>query len=83
MTMAPGEMSGFQGLLEQKQADLVRSLQIRDELAIERSADQKEAIGPKRLAAVPWAPRCIKCQGAADRDARESSAFAGQVLAEA
>jgi DnaK suppressor protein len=25
-------------------------------------------ISPKRLAAVPWAPRCILCQEAADRD---------------
>ena len=25
-------------------------------------------ISPKRLAAVPWAPRCIQCQEAADRD---------------
>jgi len=29
------------------------------------------AISPKRLAAVPWASRCIKCQEAADRDSRE------------
>jgi len=26
------------------------------------------AISPKRLAAVPWASRCIQCQDAADRD---------------
>lgn len=26
------------------------------------------AISPKRLSAVPWAPRCIQCQHAADRD---------------
>jgi DnaK suppressor protein len=25
-------------------------------------------ISPKRVAAVPWAPRCIECQEAADRD---------------
>ena len=25
-------------------------------------------ISPKRLAAVPWAPFCIECQEAADRD---------------
>jgi DnaK suppressor protein len=31
------------------------------------------AISPKRLAAVPWAPRCIHCQDAADRDGRESA----------
>ena len=29
------------------------------------------AISPKRLAAVPWTPRCIQCQDAADRDGRE------------
>jgi len=29
------------------------------------------AISPKRLAAVPWASRCIECQEAADRDGRE------------
>ncbi|HUD98182.1 MAG TPA: TraR/DksA family transcriptional regulator [Bryobacteraceae bacterium] len=28
-------------------------------------------ISPKRLAAVPWALRCIGCQEAADRDGRE------------
>jgi DnaK suppressor protein len=29
------------------------------------------AISPKRLAAVPWAQRCIQCQDAADRGGRE------------
>jgi DnaK suppressor protein len=28
----------------------------------------ESAISPKRLAAVPWAPRCIQCQEDADRD---------------
>ena len=28
-------------------------------------------ISPKRLAAVPWAPRCLHCQDAADRDGQE------------
>jgi DnaK suppressor protein len=28
------------------------------------------AISPKRLAAVPWAPRCIQCQDAFDRQGR-------------
>ena len=28
-------------------------------------------ISPKRLKAVPWALRCIRCQEAADRDGRE------------
>ena len=31
----------------------------------------ESAISPKRLAAVPWAPRCIQCQDAADREGRE------------
>jgi DnaK suppressor protein len=30
--------------------------------------DCESAINPKRLAAVPWAARCIRCQEAADRD---------------
>jgi RNA polymerase-binding transcription factor len=30
--------------------------------------DCEAAISQKRLAAVPWAPRCIQCQEAADRD---------------
>jgi DnaK suppressor protein len=29
------------------------------------------SISPKRLAAVPWAQRCIQCQAATDRDGRE------------
>jgi DnaK suppressor protein len=33
----------------------------------------EEDISPKRLAAVPWAPFCIKCQEAADRHEREAS----------
>ena len=34
-------------------------------------ADCEETISPKRLAAVPWATRCIQCQEAADRGALE------------
>jgi DnaK suppressor protein len=33
----------------------------------------ESAISPKRLAAVPWAARCIQCQDAADREAREKA----------
>jgi DnaK suppressor protein len=32
--------------------------------------DCEEAISPKRLAAVPWATRCIQCQEVSDRDRR-------------
>jgi DnaK suppressor protein len=31
----------------------------------------ESAISERRLAAVPWASRCIQCQGAADRDGRK------------
>jgi DnaK suppressor protein len=31
----------------------------------------ESAIGRKRLAAVPWAQRCIQCQNAADGDGQE------------
>jgi DnaK suppressor protein len=111
---------GFQEILERKQADLVRVLQNRDGIAIEKSADQMDeiqyaserdlairnvdresgllrdvkaallrvhdgtfgtcidcesAISPKRLAAVPWALRCIQCQEIADRDGQGSADF--------
>ena len=35
--------------------------------------DCESAISPKRLAAVPWAARCIQCQEAADRDREEGT----------
>ena len=34
--------------------------------------DCEAAISPKRLAAVPWAMRCIQCQEAADREGQEA-----------
>jgi len=43
----------------------------------------EEAISPKRLAAVPWASRCIRCQDAADRDGRESTDFVSQTFVSA
>jgi DnaK suppressor protein len=33
--------------------------------------DCEAAISPKRLAAVPWAPRCIQCQETADREGED------------
>jgi DnaK suppressor protein len=33
--------------------------------------DCETAISPKRLIAVPWAPRCIQCQQLADLNGRE------------
>jgi DnaK suppressor protein len=35
--------------------------------------DCESAISPKRLAAVPWAARCIQCQEAADRARQEGT----------
>ena len=40
-------------------------------------------ISPKRLAAVPWASRCIQCQEADERDARERTEGPGEALADA
>ena len=41
----------------------------------------ESAISPKRLAAVPWAARCINCQEAADRDRQEGTeSFSAAVL---
>jgi DnaK suppressor protein len=34
--------------------------------------DCESPISPKRLAAVPWATRCIQCQEAADRNGQEA-----------
>ena len=34
--------------------------------------DCESAISPKRLAAVPWAARCIQCQQTADHDGQEA-----------
>jgi DnaK suppressor protein len=41
------------------------------------------AINPKRLAAVPWASRCIQCQEAADRAGRERTDFVSETLVNA
>jgi DnaK suppressor protein len=116
MNMTPKDLSGFQEILQQKEADLSRVWSKRADITIEKSADQmdeiqyaserelairavdrdsallrqvKAALGriqdgsfgnctdcdseisPKRLAAVPWAARCIQCQDAADGNERE------------
>jgi DnaK suppressor protein len=113
MKTTPAEMSGFQETLKRKEAELAQVLRKRDDIAIEKSADQMDEIqyaserdlairnvdrdssllrhvksalrrihdgsygiciecesdiSPKRLAAVPWAPRCIKCQEVFDRE---------------
>jgi DnaK suppressor protein len=128
MNTAHTEMSGFQELLERKESELARILRTRDDIAIEKSADQMDeiqyaserdlairnldresnllrqvraalrrihdgsygtciecdwAISPKRLVAVPWASRCIQCQGAADRDRQERTESLGESLVNA
>jgi len=116
MKTADSEKGGYREILERKEAELGQVLRKRDDIAIEKSADQMDeiqyaterdlairnvdrdstllravkaalrricdgsfgtcidcesAISPKRLAAVPWAPRCIQCQDTTDRDMRE------------
>jgi DnaK suppressor protein len=113
MKTADTEMGAFQEILKRKETELGQGLRKRDDIAIEKSADQMDeiqyaterdlairnvdrdstllravkaalrrihdgsfgtciacdsAISPRRLAAVPWAPRCIKCQEDADRE---------------
>ena len=43
----------------------------------------ESAISPKRLAAVPWASRCIQCQDAADRDRQERTESSSETLVNA
>jgi DnaK suppressor protein len=128
MKTAHAGMGGFQEILERKEVELVRVSGTRDDIVIEKSADQMDeiqftserdlairnvdrestllrdvkaallrihdgsfgtcidcewAISPKRLAAVPWASRCIQCQDAADRDGRERTDFVGETLVNA
>jgi len=42
--------------------------------------DCESAISSKRLAAVPWAPRCIQCQETADRDGPEADDVSGDLV---
>jgi DnaK suppressor protein len=42
-----------------------------------------EAISAKRLAAVPWAPCCIPCQEAADRNRQEGTEASSESLVDA
>ena len=128
MKTAHTEMSGFQDILERKEAELVGVLRDRDGIAVEKSADQMDeiqfaserdleirnvdrestllgdvkaallrihdgsfgtctdcdwAISPKRLAAVPWASRCIECQEAADSDGQRRTESVREALVHA
>ena len=119
------KMGEFQEFLQRRESELVRVLQARDDITIEKSADQMDEIqyaserdlairnldrdsnllrqvrtalrrihdgsygtcieceweiNPKRLAAVPWASRCIQCQETADRDQQERTESLGETL---
>jgi DnaK suppressor protein len=45
--------------------------------------DCEHRISPKRLEAVPWALRCIRCQEAADGNGEKRADFSSQALIEA
>ena len=122
------EYCKFREILARKEAELVRVLRKRDDIAIEKSADQMDeiqyaaerdlairnvdressllrdvtaalhridagsfgvcvecdsTISPRRLAAVPWAPRCIQCQEAVDRDGLNGTELVSEPLADA
>ena len=44
MKIASSEINGFQAILEQREAELVQALRMRDGIAIEKSADQMDEI---------------------------------------
>lgn len=128
MNTAHTEMSGLKEALVRRESELVRVLRTRDDIAIEKSADQMDeiqyaserdlaisnldresnllrqvraalrrthdgsygtcvecelVISPRRLAAVPWASRCIQCQEAADRDRQEGTESFSETLVNA
>jgi DnaK suppressor protein len=111
--MTQNELNGFQAFLRARIAELERVTRRRDDITVERNADQldeiqaasqrtlavynldrefdqlrdaraalrridegsfgtcqdcDEDIHPKRLAALPWAAFCIRCQEAVDRN---------------
>lgn len=45
--------------------------------------DCERTINPRRLAAVPWASRCIECQNAAEQDQQGATESLGDSLIEA
>ena len=61
-----------------REANLMRNVRAAlrriDDGAFGVCAHCDEDISPKRLAAVPWAPFCIRCQEAADRNENDASA---------
>ncbi len=117
MKKSPGGVPDLRAILERKEAELARVLCNRDDIVIEKSADQMDEIqyaserdlairnvdrdsdllrqvkaalrrtsegtfgncvdceseiSAKRLAALPWAARCIECQSLEDRNGPEA-----------
>jgi DnaK suppressor protein len=66
--MAIGNIERDSGRLRDVQAALRRI----DAGAFGSCAECESDINPKRLAAIPWAPSCIVCQEAADREQKTS-----------
>jgi DnaK suppressor protein len=66
-------------LLRQVKAALLR---IRED-AFGSCVECESAIGPKRLVAVPWAARCIRCQEIADRDRQDRAESLAEPLSHA
>jgi DnaK suppressor protein len=129
METTRSDLRGYEEILQRKEAELLHLLRTRDDIAVERSADQLEevqcaaardvtirnlgrgfdllrevrtalarirnggfgiclecegAISPRRIAAVPWAPLCIRCQEiAAGRNGHEIGETLSQVMANA
>ncbi len=129
MKTTRSDLRGYEEILARKEAELLHLLRNRDDIPVERSADQLEeiqcaatrdvairnlgrgfdllrevraalvrirkgsfgiclewewAISPKRIAAVPWAPLCIRCQEtAAGRNGHEIGGTVSEGLANA
>lgn len=64
------------GLLRQVRAALQRI----EDGSVGTCIECEGAISPKRLMAVPWASRCIKCQETADQDRQQSSEPFGETM---
>jgi len=126
--MTQNELNRFQAVLTARIAELEHLTRLRDEITVERNADQvdeiqaasqrtlavynldrkfnqlrdaraalrriqegsfgtcqecEDDIHPKRLAAVPWAPFCIACQEAVDRNLGKNEAASRDLLGRA
>ena len=63
--------------------DVKAALQRIDDGSFGACIECESAISPKRLAAVPWSPRCIRCQEIADRGGQEKAGSFDELLSDA